>query len=123
LLTLCRNIHQDCRPHQPVERYLVDGLVSLGEMTRRVYMGAAMLGSREFVRGIVKTLIVDAILFLLEFEAVFGRPEDRVCVIGMRQINEFAARQIYYSSLARCRCRTGFGGLVLTGSLTGDQHH
>ena len=86
--TLLGHVDAHRRADEPLERQLVDGFALLGEVTRGVDVGAAVLGAHEAVGGVVVALLGDAGRFGDQLEAVFGRPVDRLGVEGMREVDQ-----------------------------------
>ena len=89
--TLLRDIDARARTNQPLERHLIDRLPPFEEMNRRIDVRAAVLGAHEPVGGVVVALLGNACRLANQLEAIFGRPVDRRCVEGVREIDHAAS--------------------------------
>ncbi len=85
------HIDDDARPDQVSERNLIDRPPPFGEVNRRVQVRAAVLRRRERERLVVIAAVGHALRVDVQFEALLGRPIDRVLVVRMAQIDEGAA--------------------------------
>jgi hypothetical protein len=73
---------------QTIERHLIDALRAASEVHRGVQVGAAVLGRKEVVGGVVVASRRVAVGDDVEPEALRGRPEHRAPVVGMGEIDE-----------------------------------
>ena len=88
------DVDDEARADHLVDRDRVGGRRALGEVDRRVEVGAAVLGRREVVGGIVPAALGVAVEHLLQLEHLGGRPVDRVLVERVRQVDPPAGREI-----------------------------
>jgi hypothetical protein len=91
--------------NQPLEWNLIDRLMSLREVHRRVDVSAAVFGGEEAVRRVVVALVGDPVRVLAQPEPLGGRPEDRLRVVAVREIDELAG-----GKCSRCFGRSSAGG-------------
>ncbi len=103
-LALLRDVDDDRRTHQLLNGNLVDGQMSFREMNRRIDVRATVLGGEEAVGGVVIACRGDAVSVAAELEPLGRGPVDRLGVVGVREVDDFACRKGDSSRRARA-CR------------------
>jgi hypothetical protein len=86
--TLDSHVDSDAGPNQLFNRYLIQGLSIPGEMNGRIDMGAAMFGHFQSIRSVVVPTRRVPCLLENEPEVLLSRPDDRVCLEGMGEIDK-----------------------------------
>ena len=85
-----RDVDDDARSDQTLDRNLVHRGAALEEVDRRVDVGAAMLRRRQPVRGVEITPLGHAPRRALQPKPRFGRPVDRRLLEGVGQVDHLA---------------------------------
>src|SRR6187402_1484605 len=98
-----RHIDHNGWADQPVERNLVDRLMPLGEVDRRIDVRAAVLGGEEAIGRVVIPGWRHAGSVVAKLKAFRCGPVDRLRVVSVREIDDFACRK---SDAGRRRVRT-----------------
>src|SRR5688572_24241234 len=92
-LALRGHIDDEGAAKQTAQRNRVNRRMSLREMNRRVDVRAAVLGREQAVRGVVVARWRHTVSILAKTEAFGSWPVDRLCVVGVREIDELALRK------------------------------